>query len=122
MESTLAKDDKLDTLMTRIVNQLGLLQGPAAALTPVVAAIPASPAPSQAFPVTVNVPVAAAVPVSQSDPATVTVANTPSKPDDARPLTYEGALSNPRILTQNRQPSSEQISADVSYTDVGQVS
>jgi hypothetical protein len=122
MESTLAKVDKLDTLMTRIVNQLGLLQDPAAAPTPLVAAIPASPAPSQALPMTVNAPVAAAVPVSQSDPATVTVANTPSKPDDARPLTYEGALSNSRILAQNRQPSSEQISADVSYTDVGHVS
>jgi hypothetical protein len=121
MESTLAKVDRLDTLMTRIVNQLGLLQDSAAVPTPLVAAIPASPAAlSQALPVMVNVPVAAAVPVSQSDPAMMTVANNLSKTDDVRPLTYEGALSNPRTLAQNRQPSPEQNSADVSYTDVGQ--
>jgi hypothetical protein len=116
MESTLTKVNKLDTLKTRIVNQLGLLQDSAVAPTPSSAAIPASPAAlTQALPEMVNVPVAAAVPVSQSDPAMVTVANTPSKPNDVRPLTYEGALSNPRILAQNRQSSSEQMRADVSY-------
>jgi hypothetical protein len=122
MESTLAKVDKLDMLMTCIVNQLGLLQDSAVTPNPsCCAAIPAPPAAlTQALLETVNVPLAPAVPVSQSDPAMATVANTPSKPDDARPLTYEGVLSNPRILAQNRQSSSEQISADVSNTDVGQ--
>jgi hypothetical protein len=114
METTLAKVDQLDSLMSRIAGKLGILDDP-------------PPEPSQSPippPATVLVQVAHPAPVTQlesapASPPTDFNPNTP--PDDGRPLTHVGPSSTPRALPEIRQSLSEQASADVSSTDVGHV-
>ena len=122
IEGSLAKVDKLESMMTLIASKLGMLSESApptgAALVP--------PTPTIAPPEIVHVQTPAALtsaaPVSQVDYSYASSANvsSPTRPGGVRPLTHEGTPSSPRTLHENRQSHSDTVSADVSTTGVGQ--
>jgi hypothetical protein len=126
MEATLAKVDKLDTLMNRIANQLGLLQDPKPDTPQLDASTPAPPQLPASVPVLADQP----APASQLDsalalspPTSVTPIDGPpfADPNGVRPLTYAGTPSHPETPPKIRQSLADMVNADASTTGVGQV-
>jgi hypothetical protein len=125
MEATLAKVDKLDTLMNRIANQLGLLQDLKYDTSQPDAS---TPAPHQ-LPASVSVLADQPAPISQLDPALALLpptSVTPTdglpfvEPDGVRPLTYVGTPSHPETPPKIRKSLVDTFNADASMTGVGQ--
>jgi hypothetical protein len=116
MESTLAKVDQLDSLMTLIANKMGILEGNPAAQAQ--ATLPLVP------PETVTVQVDAVAPVTQLESAPASQladGHSSPPPDGGRPLTHVGPPSTPRALPEIRQSPNDQANADIRKTDVGHV-
>jgi hypothetical protein len=120
MEATLAKVDKLDLLMNKIV---GMMEGTqATAQTPPAAATPDLPL---APPAIVRVPTPQqTAPITRPDDTPATgplTATSDATPGDVRPLTYEGMPPHPRAPHEIRQSPVDPANAGISMTDVGQV-
>jgi hypothetical protein len=110
IEGTFAKVDKLDSLMNKIAQHLGI----------VTENDPPPPPPSTP-PQTVLVQVEAAVPVTQIESANTSQADDtpPPTPDGGRPLTHVGPPSDPTASPEIRQSQTDTAKAGVSSTDAG---
>jgi hypothetical protein len=109
IEGTFAKVDKLDSLVNKIVQHLGIVTEND------------SPPPPSTPPQTVLVQVEAAVPVTQLESANTSQADDtpPPTPDGGRPLTHVGPPSDPTALPEIRQSQTDMAKAGVSSTDAG---
>jgi hypothetical protein len=124
IEGSLAKVDQMEELMTLIASKMGLVPEPINSTlffhenpsivppTPVAVRVrsPAGPRPSHA------------APDSQCCPRfrlPVCSRCLLPRPDGARPLTHEGAPSDPRTPSEIRQSSVDAVRANASQTDVG---
>jgi hypothetical protein len=112
IEGSLAKVDRLDTMMNAIALKLGIVAPPTVAET----ATTVPPTPSieipQAHSPDTQLDQVAATPGVVSSPARTT-------PDDVRPSTHGGTSSTPRTLHEIRQSPVDKVNADASTTSVG---
>jgi hypothetical protein len=112
IEGSLAKVDRLDTMMNAIALKLGIVAPPTVAET----ATTVPPTPSieipQAHSPDTQLDQVAATPGVVSSPARTT-------PDDVRPSTHGGTSSTPGTLHEIRQSPAVKVNADASTTSVG---